>query len=354
MISIKSKKGKANIWAVVAVVALLAGASVGGYFLYVYISERQTVVVPPSPVLMDEITTVFNELQSHTTKCTVYVRDKLSPSQSVIGSIDVYLYAYGTTDAMIVKGDALLLDTMTTDSDGKATSTRSFAGGTLLTAVVGLDTSTNKSMIKDFVMQGQESTTLPADINCGIFYYTKMAEESAVTITWTDNTGTALGANWNYTTDADGILEARIKVVLSTSGQTIRGMWSQYYKALSTVMAVKATHSASTASAAIDIKSTYNAKGTPSNQLVFIFTLADIIYEVDSTGQVEGSNEAYRFYSVKLDFTGCSLTANTTAFSLGGWLLVEDDINQPVDAGLPSSSSANWFQKAIPALLIYA
>jgi len=349
---IMNKKGKSTI-GIILIIALLAGAGVGGYFLYVWISERQTITPEPPPVLLDELTTVYNGQQVHTTKCTIYVRDKLDPSQSVIAGIAVYIYQYGTTKEAITKGDAVLLDSMTTDSNGKATSTREFTSGTLLTCVVGLATSTNKSMIKDFVMQGQDSSTKPSDINCGIFYYMPMAEESEVTITWTDSTGTALGKTWNYTADSDGILEAKIKVVLANSGKSIRGMWSQHYKDLSILMAVKLTNQNSSASAAANILSPYNNKGTPANNLVFIFTIADIIYEVDSTGQVEGSNEAYRFYSVKIDFTGCSLSANNrTEFYLGGWLLCEYDINQPVDAGLPSGNAVNWFQKAFPILSI--
>lgn len=358
-------KNKGTNWfKVTFIVLLIAGATAGaGYGLY-WVFTRETVDPPPiDPQIVDELTIDYNEETARNVPINIDVRDIYDPDISVIAGIDIYIYQYGTSmqemladdgSGNLVPNEATLLDTFSTDSSGTGTSNRNFVGRTILTACIGLDTSGNKSQTKDFVVQGLTQDTTPASVDCGVFYYKVMAEESACTFTWTDNQGAAL-SNWNYTSDSDGVLEAKIKLVMSTSGQSLRDMFSRKYGNLELMIAVKVTHGNATTSAAIDVESSYDAKGTPTNQLVFAFLLSEIIYEVDSTGSVEDGHESYRTWDVKLDFGGCGLTAgDTAAFTIGGWCLVEQNIDQPISAGLPSGDSASWYQKALATLTIQA
>jgi len=360
---VKSKLAKKNInWTPIIITIILVGtvAAAGGIGYYVWTHPTIDPNIPIDPTLGSEVTTTFNGEKTWNVPVDIYFRDLYSPDFSVIGGLDIYIYAYGTAPSQLAAQgisieEATLLDSFTTDSSGKGRSTRNFAGNTLLTCVAGLDSSANKSMLKDFRVQGLTQDTQPGSIDCGIFYYKKMAEETATTFTWTDAQGSTI-TTWNYTADTDGIFEGKIKLVMSTSGQSLRDIWSRAYGDLSLMMAVKVTHKNCTSSAAIDVESAYDQKGTPNNQLVFAFYLEEIIYEVTSTGAIQDNHESYRYFTVKLDFTGCGFvdgSATDHQLTIGGWALVEQGIDQVPGAGLPSGDSANWFQKALGSLTIF-
>lgn len=355
-----AKKG--TNWFKVTVIMLCIAGTVGGLgYLgyYIYESNKTVPPVPPVPSLGDEITTVHNGETDRNVLIDIYVRNIYDPDYTVVAGIRIYIYQYGSSPSQLAANgmspdEAILLDYFDTDSAGKGRSTRNFLGGTLLTAVVGLDTSTNKSQLKNFVVQGLTSSTVPTSVNCGIFYYKVMAEETDTTWTWTDNQGSAI-TTWNYTADSDGVLEAKIKLVLSTSGECLRDIWSRAYGTLQLHIGVKVTHANCTSSGAIDVESSHYDKATPGNQLVFVITLPEIVYEVDSTGSIEEAHESYRTFAVKLDFGGCGFvdSASTdTQLSIGGWCLLEQDYDQVLDAGLPSGDSTNWLKDVLGALTI--
>lgn len=351
-------KSKINWTPIIITILIFAGIGAAGFIGYtVYMNNR--VDDPPyvNPILGNELTLVHNGEKNWNVPIDLYAKDLYDPDYSVIAGLRIYIYAYGSAPAqMAAKGltiqEAVLLDNFATDSAGKGRSNSNFVGGTKLTAVYGLDSSANKSMLKDFVVQGLAQNTQPPSIDCGTLFYKKMAEESACTWSWTDSEGATI-TTFNYTTDSDKVLNARIKLVMSTSGQSLRDMWSRVYGDLRLMVAVKVTHSTSTSSAAIDIESSYDKKGTPSNQLVFAFYLEEIIYEVDSLGGIEEDHESFRLFAVKLDFSGCGFGAvGATQFTIGGWCLVEQTIDQVPDAGLPSGDSSDWFQDALASLTI--
>ncbi len=359
----KDKSGITKFAGFIIIFLILIAAAGIGYGLYWFFTKP--VIEPPyvDPLLGDAITTVYNEQTARNVPINIAVRSLYDPDIAVIPGMDIYIFQYGTTmqemlaadgSGNLVPNEAALLDSFSTDSSGAGTSNRNFLGKTLLTACVGLDSSANKSQVKDFVVQGLTQDTTPASVDCGIFFYEVMAEETACTWSWTDNQGATL-TSWNYTADSDGLLEAKIKLVMSTSGQCLRDIFSRKYGNLPLMIAVKVTHGNASTSAAIDVESPYDDKGTPTNQLVFAFLLSEIIYEVDSTGSVEEDHESYRSWAVTLDFGGCGLTVNDTqAFTIGGWCLIEQDLDQPISAGLPSGDSASWFQDALATLTIEA
>jgi len=354
-----NKKGIGTLAIVLIIIVVLAAAGGIGYWIY-----TKNIVVPPAPpvdVYADELTLVYNEEQDWNTLISIDARNFFDPDRAVIAGLTIYIYQYGSSPLQLAaKGidiaEAVILDSFTTGATGTGISNRNFEGKTKLTAVAGLDTSTNKSELKDFVVQGQNGDSKPTSISCGIFYYKVMSEETETAFTWTDAQGSAL-TTWNYTTDSDGILEAKIKLVMDTTGECLRNIWNRKYGDLQLMLVVKVTHQNYTTSAAIDIESSFDGKGTPSNQLVFVISLDEIAYQVDSSGSIVGTHESYRYFTIKLDFTGCGIThtaSQTNIFSIGGWCLIEQSIEAPTTAGLPSGDSANWFQDAISALQIYS
>jgi len=356
------KKGDVSLKAIG--VTLLILLLVGGLTTaLVFIFKEPTIppVPPPITPLADALTTTYNGETERNVIIVIRVRDILDPDTATINGIDIYIFAYGFSPmAMVAKGmspnEATLLDTFTTDANGKGTSNNPFQGRTLLTAVVGLDTTTNKSQEQDFVVQGLTSATVPTSIDCGVFFYAIMLEETETAFTWTDEQGTTI-TYWNYTADTDKVLKARIKLVMDTSGECLRDIWNRKFGNLELMLVVKVTHYNSTSSAAIDIDNYYDDFGTPSNQLVFAIRLDEIIYEVDSTGAVEGDHDSFRYFIITLDFSGCGFPAtflNTTCtrFTIGGWCLIEENLDKPCSAGLPSGDSASWFQDVISPLNI--
>lgn len=358
------KKGGVSLKAigVVFLILLLVG---GLTTALIFIFKEPTIPpvppVPPIPTLQDALTMQHNGETDRNTLIDIYVRNFYDPDLAVVPGIAIYVFTYGTSpQQLIAKGldptEANLMDTFTTDALGKGRSTRPFKGGTYLTVVVGLDTSTNKSQQYDCVVQGLTSATVPTSIDIGIAFYKVMMEETATTWTWTDKIGNTI-SSWNYTADSDKILEAKIKLVMSTSGTCLRDIWSRAKGDLRLQLAVKVTHFNSTSSAAIDIDSYYEDWGTPSNQLVFVFSLSEIIYEVDSVGAVQDGHENYRYFTITLDFSGCGFPATYAAgtakrFTIGGWCLIEHELDQVTSGGLPSGDSANWLKDVLGSLLI--
>jgi len=361
---ILNKKGKMSVTGVILLllfIGSLVATSVGVTVWYINKEQKIPPIPPIPPTLQDALTMTHNGETDRNVLIDIYVRDLYDPNFAVVPGITIYIYTYGTSPQQLAANglnpeEADLRDSFATDALGKGRSTRPFQGGTYLTAVVGLDSATNKSQLYDFIVQGLTSANVPTAINCGIAFYKVMTEEAEAAWTWTDKIGTTI-TTWNYTSDSDGILEAKIKLVMSTSGECLRKIWSRVYGELKLIISVKVTHVNSTSSAAIGIDSYYEDWGTPSNQLVFAFSLSEIIYEVDSTGAIEGEHESYRYFTVKLDFTGCGFPATHAAatehrFTIGGWCLIEQTLDQVVNAGLPSGDSANWFQDALGPLTI--
>ena len=357
----KGKMGTAGVILLVLFIGAVVAAAVGTTIWYINKPPTIPPVPPLPPTLQDSLTMIHNGETDRNVLIDIYVRNLYDPNFAVVPGVTIYIYTYGTSPQQLAAQgldpqEADLRDSFATDSLGKGRSTRPFLGGTYLTAVVGLDSSTNKSQLYDFVVQGLTSANVPTAINCGIAFYKVMTEENEAAWTWTDKIGTTI-TTWNYTADTDGVLEAKIKLVMSTSGECLRNIWSRVFGELKLQLSVKVTHYNSTSSAAIGIDSYYEDWGTPSNQLVFAFSLSEIIYEVDSTGAIEDDHESYRYFTIKLDFTGCGFPAtylNTTAhrFTIGGWCLIEQYVDQVVNAGLPSGDSANWFQDALGSLTI--
>jgi len=359
-------KGKTKISAgtcAIIFIGFLLAAGVTGVLVWRFTKPTIPPVppIPPIPTLVDALTMTHNGETNRNTLIDIYVRNYYDPNLAVVPGITIYVFTYGTApQQLIAKGldpaEANLMDSFATDALGKGRSTRPFKGGTYITVVVGLDTSTNKSQLYDCVVQGLTSATVPTSIDIGIAFYKVMMEETATTWTWTDKIGTTI-TSWNFTADSDGILEAKVKLVMSTSGTCLRDIWSRVKGDLGLQLAVKVTHLNSTSSAAIDIDSYYEDWGTPSNQLVFVFSLSEIIYEVDSTGAIQNDHESYRYFTITLDFTGCGFPATYVAatagqFSIGGWCLVESELDQVTSGGLPSGDSTNWLKDLLGDLLI--
>lgn len=356
------KKGKTQISAGICLLIFLGLVVVGGItggLVWYFTKPTIPPPVPPLPVpLADSLTTVHNGQENRNVPIDIHCRNIYDPNLAIISGLTITIYTFGSSPAQLAAqgidpNEAEYLDSFATDANGKGTSNRNFQGGTKLTAVAGSDTTTNKSQLINFVVQGLDSMTLPTSVDCGVFFYAVMTEENEAVWTWCDKQGTTI-SDWNYTADTDGLLEAKIKLVVSTSGESLRNIWSRKYGDLQLMLVIKVTHYNSTSSAAIDVESEYDDKGTPSNQLVFAIELDEIIYEIDSTGAIEEDHESYRYFTITLDFSGCGFpayaSATCTRFTIGGWALIEQNVGAPCSAGLPSGDSLSWFQDAISAL----